>query len=101
MAFAEDMDTFFNADEFGVEASFVPTSGGAAQTATVLFDIPTESVLGGEVLSDEPSITYPASALPGIRAGDNGIIEGVQYRVREVMRIDDGKLKMARLTRIG
>lgn len=101
MPFNEDMSVFFNAAEFGSVATFAPSSGGAAQTATVILDIPTDTALGGEVLSDEPVITYPSTALPGIRAGDNGVIDGVQYRVREIMRVDDGKLKMARLTRIG
>lgn len=101
MPFNEDLSVFFNAGEFGSVATFAPSSGGAAQSAIVLLDIPTDTVLGGEMLSDEPVMTFPASELPSIRAGDNGIIEGVQYRVREIMRIDDGKLKQARLTRIG
>lgn len=100
MAFTEDMDVFFADDEFGVEATFVPLSGGAAQTAVVIMNTPTETVLGGEMLSDDITMTYPATALPSIRAGDSGVIEGVQYRVREVMRIDDGRLKMARLMRV-
>ena len=100
MAFNEDMSVFFSDDEFAVVATFVPSTGGAAQSAAVIFDVPTETTLGGEVLTDEPAITYPATELPSIRAGDNGVIEGVQYRVREVMRIQDGKLKMARLMRL-
>lgn len=100
MAFNEDMSVFFNSDEFAVEATFVPSSGGASQTDRVIFNTPTESVLGGEMLSDETAITYSASKLTSVRSGDIGFIEGVQYRIRDVMLIDDGKLKMARLTRL-
>lgn len=100
MPFAEDMSVFFNAAEFASAAVFTPYGGGAAQSGSVIFDSPTETLMSGEVLSDEFTMTYPASVLPGIRAGDTGTIDGVSYQVREIMFINDGRLKMARLTRL-
>ena len=99
MAFTEDMAAFFNTAEFAVVAVFTP-AGGAQQQASVIFDAPTESILGDDQLSDEYAIMYPATDLPGVRAGDTGVIGGKQYKVREVRALDDGALKRARLSRL-
>jgi hypothetical protein len=99
MPFAEDMSVFFDAAGFAVSATFVPEAGGAAQTASVIFDAPTEQVFGGEALSNEYLITYAATDLPDIRKGDRGVIQGVTYKVREIRLLDDGKLKTALLTK--
>lgn len=98
--FTEDMNVFFDAAVFAVTASFTPSGGGAVQSAAVIFDAITADVLDGDSLSDEFTITYPASDLLGVRAGDYGTIEGVSYRVREIMLTADGKLKMARLSKV-
>jgi hypothetical protein len=100
MAFSEDMSVFFNAAEFALQASFVPSGGGAAQTANVILDAPTEPVFGGEVLSDDYMMTYPKTSLPGVRKGDVGTVGGVQYRVREVRQAGDGLVKTATLTKV-
>jgi hypothetical protein len=101
MAFAEDMTVFFSAAEFALEATFVPAAGGAAETANVLLDSPTDEVFGGDVRTDEFKITYMASQLPSIRKGDRGVVDGVAYRVRENPRmLEDGKLKTVLLTRV-
>ena len=99
MAFAEDMTVFFSGDEFAVEATFTPT-GGASVTANVILDRPTEDLLGGDALSDEYAITYPASALPGVRAGDIGTIAGTRYRIRSAKAQGDGALVQAVLTKL-
>lgn len=100
MPFAEDMSVFFDTAGFAVSATFTPSAGGAAQTASVILDSPTEEVFGGEGLSNEYLITYPTSSLVGIRKGDTGVIEGITYRVREVRLLDDGKLKTATLSKV-
>lgn len=99
MAFAEDMSVFFDAAGFAVSATFVPL-GKAPQTANVLFDAPTEPVFGNDVLSDDFTIQYPATELVSVRAGDTGTIAGVQYRVRDVRLLDDGKIKQAKLSKV-
>lgn len=100
MAFAEDMGAFFSVGDFAVAATFTPTDGGPTVSASVILDAPTEDVLGGDALSDEYAITYPATELAGIRAGASGVIAGVSYKVRDVRLLDDGKLKRAKLSKV-
>lgn len=99
MPFAEDMSVFFRTAEFATAAIFTPFGGGAPVQGNVVFDVPTEDVLGGDQLSDEYAITYPATALVGITAGATGTIAGVAYKVREVRLLDDGALKRAKLSK--
>lgn len=98
--FAEDMSVFFSQAGFAVAATFVPAAGGAAVSASVIFDVQTEDLLGGNSLSDEFAIQYPAAELPGVLAGDFGEVDGVRYKIREIRLQDDGKVKRARLTRV-
>ena len=105
MAFAEDMSVFFDAAGFAVSATFVPSSGGAAQTATVIFDMPTEEMLGADSVSVEYSMMYAHDQLTSIKKGDRGVIEGVQYRIRDIRPLSDngiadGRVKIAKLTKI-
>jgi hypothetical protein len=100
MAFTEDLSVFFSTAGFAVEATFVPASGGAAQSAQVIFDSPTESVMSGDSFSNEYSIMYQASQMPAVRKGDRGVVDGVTYKIREVRLMDDGRIKQAILTRL-
>lgn len=99
MAIGDDLTPFFQTAEFAVVAAFT-VHGGATQTAEVIFDAPTELLLGGEVLSDEYVITYPANKLVQVRSGDTGTIGGQRYRVREVRAQGDGLVKMAKLSKL-
>ena len=83
-----------------MEATFVPASGGAAQTPQVIFDSPTNDVLGADSFSTDYSIMYQASQLPSVRKGDRGVVDGVTYKVREVRLMDDGRIKQAILTKL-
>lgn len=98
MAFAEDMTAFFA--DFAVTASFTPKTG-AAETAQVILDAPSDLILGGEMISTDYRITFPASSLPAIAAGNLGTVDGVDYIVREITLTGDGKIKVARLSRHG
>lgn len=101
MAFAEDLSAFFDTvGGFAVTAAFTPSGGGAQVSASVIFDSPTEDILGGDGLSNEYSITYPADSLPGIKSNATGTVDGVSYKVREVKLLDDGKLKRAMLSKV-
>lgn len=99
MALVEDMSVFFDTAEFSVSATFVPV-GKAPQTASVIFDSPTEALFANDALSDDYSIHYPITELVSVRSGDVGTIAGVQYRVRDVRLIGDGKIKRATLSRV-
>lgn len=100
MAFAEDMTAFFSTAEFAVTATFTPAGGGGSVSASVIFDVPTEDILGGDGLSDEYAITYATTDLAGIKANATGTINGVNFKVREVRLLDDGKLKRAKLSKV-
>ena len=97
--FTEDMSAFFNQSEFAVQAAFT-LSGGGNVSASVLFNAQTQDIFGDAALSDEYTITYPASALPGLRSGDSGTVNGVQYRVRDVRLKSDGALVTAKLSKV-
>lgn len=97
--FAEDITAFFSQDEFAVQAVFTPSAGGAAVSASVIFNAQTEQLFGDDVLTNEYTITYPATALAGIKAGDSGTVAGVNYRIRDVRLKADGNLKTAKLAK--
>lgn len=100
MAFTEDLSVFFSTAGFAVDATFVPASGGAAQSAQVIFDSPTDDVLGGDSFTNEYSIMYQATQMPNVRKGDRGMVDGVSYKIREIRLMDDGRIKQAILTRL-
>lgn len=96
--FAEDMTVFFQQSEFAVEASFTTASG--VVSASVLYDVQTEQIFGDDVLTDEHVITYSFDTLQGLKAGDYGTVNGVQYRVRDIRLKDDGHLLQAKLAKV-
>lgn len=97
--FTEDIGAFFNGSEFAVTATFAP-AGGAPVSAQVIFNAQTQDVFGDAVLSDDFSIVYPATSLVGVKAGDRGTVNGVEYRIRDIRLKGDGKLVTAKLSKI-
>lgn len=97
--FTEDIGAFFNEMEFAVQAVFTPAGGGAPVFASVIFNAQTNQVFGDDVLSDDYTIIYPASALQGVKAGDYGTVAGTRYRVRDVRLKADGQLVEAKLSK--
>lgn len=93
MAFAEDLDVFFNGDEFAVDAVI------GAVTVKVIFDSPTEQILGGDVLSNEYAIMGKASDLASLARNASLTVDGVAYKVRENYLVDDGKVRRVTLTK--
>ncbi|CAK0777470.1 Head-tail adaptor protein [Gammaproteobacteria bacterium] len=68
--------------------------------AWVGFKAVDEAVLNGLTLSTETTITFPASALPGLLAGAVVEIRGDRYQVREVRSLGDGSERRATLTKL-
>lgn len=97
--FTEDIGAFFNQSEFAVQAVFTPAGGGAPVSASVLFNAQTNQIFGDDVLSDEYTIVYPVAALPGVKAGDYGTVNGVLFRMRDVRLKADGQLIEAKLAK--
>ena len=71
------------------ETATISTAGGPL-LVVVGFSEPTEVVLGGEVIADAPSITYPTSAAPTLARGALLTVAGRSWRVRTVERLADG-----------
>ena len=87
----EDLAAFFS--DFGVSAEF----GG--EDAVVLLDMPQEEILSGMQQSSEYAMTYRQGDLPGLKSGDQGMVNGIAYCVRQTSMLDDGKLIKALLER--
>jgi hypothetical protein len=87
MAFAENMAVFFN------DAEFADVATWGVLTANVIFDTPTDDVLGGQAIANQYVVTLPASGLPNIARNAVVVINSVSYTVREVRLTGDGKIK--------
>ena len=78
------------------DVATVTTPAGPLQV-TVGFSEPTEVMLGGEVIADSPSITYPTSAASALARGMSVAVAGRNWRVRTVERMGDGSESRATL----
>lgn len=92
MAFTEDLDLFLA--DFGVSV----TSG--AVTGVGILDMPTEIVADGVVLTTDYKLTCKASLFGSLLYGDGITVDGVNYSIREVLKIDDGNFVELMLTKI-
>lgn len=82
MAFTEDLSIFLS--DFGVSC----TSG--AITAMGILDMPTQIISGEMVLSTDYTLTARTADFGGLLYGDGITVDGVNYQVREVRKLDDG-----------
>jgi hypothetical protein len=92
MAFTEDLDLFLS--DFGV-----PVSSGAVTGFGVL-DMPSQVVADGMVLTTDYKLTVRTSVFGGLLYGDGITVDGVNYQVREAMKVDDGKFTELMLTKL-
>jgi hypothetical protein len=81
--FNEGLDVFLA--DFGV-----PVVAGSISGVGIL-DMPTQIVADGMVLTSEYALTVKASEFGGLLYGDGITVDGVNYQVREVRKLDDGK----------
>ena len=99
MAFTENLTAFFSTSDFAVSATFTPKTGND-ETANVILDAPSQVMFGGDMIGTDYIIRYAATDLPNIVRGCRGVIGGVTYVVREAPQVvDDGKIKIAKLSR--
>ena len=94
MAFTEDLDLFLNTAEMAVAAVSGDISGN------VILDMPGETVAGGMVITTEYMATGKTSDFGGLLYGDPITVDGINYQVREVMLIDDGKFCQLALSKL-
>jgi hypothetical protein len=92
MAFTEDLDLFLA--DFGVSV----TSG--AVTGVGILDMPTEIVADNVVLTTDYKVTVKTSQFGGLLYGAPVTVDGVNYQVREALKVDDGEFTELMLTRL-
>lgn len=92
MAFTEDLDLFLA--DFGVAVAAGAVSGVG------ILDMPSEIVADGVVLSTDYKLTCKTSLFGALVYGDTVTVDGVNYTVREVLRLDDGAFCDLMLMRI-
>jgi len=92
MALSEDLAVFLN--DFGVSC----TAG--AVTALGILDMPSQIISGDMVLSTDYSLTARAADFGGLLFGDGITVDGVNYQVREVRKLDDGAFVEIALQRL-
>jgi hypothetical protein len=92
MAISEDLTVFLN--DFGVSC----TAG--AISALGILDMPSQVISGDMVLTTDYSLTARAADFGGLLFGDGITVDGVNYQVREVRKLDDGALVEIGLMRL-
>lgn len=76
------------------------TEGHTYNKTWVGFKASDDSVLHNLAMSNETTLTYPASVFTDLKKGDRLEIERVRYQVREIRAIGDGsemQVKVAKL----
>lgn len=88
----EDLNLFL--EDFGVTC----TSG--AVTAKGILDMPSQVVADGMVLTTDYKLTVRTADFGGLLYGSPITVDGVNYQVREALKIDDGQFTDLMLTRL-
>ena len=80
--FTEDLSVFFDADDFGTDATYTP-SGGSAVTIRVIFDDVFHAVSPqeGEVEVSGPQALARTADVPSAGHSDTLAVHGVTYKV--------------------
>lgn len=92
MAFSEDLDLFLA--DFGVAVVSGAVSGLG------ILDMPSEIVADGVVLTTDYKVTVKTSQFGGLIYGAGVTVDGVNYQVREAMKVDDGSFTELMLIRV-
>jgi len=92
MAITEDLSLFLT--DFGVTV----TSG--AVTGLGILDMPGQVVAGDMIITTDYRLTVKTSNFGGLIYGAEVTVDGVNYQVREAMKIDDGEFSELMLSRV-
>jgi hypothetical protein len=92
MAFTEELDLFLG--DFGVAVS------AGATTGMGILDMPSQVVADGMVLTTDYKLTVKSAEFGGLLYGDAVTADGVNYQVREAMKVDDGRFTELYLTKL-
>jgi hypothetical protein len=92
--------------DFGVPASWAPSGGGATVSGLMIFDMPEDTIMGGEVQSRQYSVRFLTATWPGLKRGEVLAVQGGQvpgqYKLRnDPNSEDDGAFSVVDLTKVG
>ena len=91
MTFAE-LDPFFA--DFGVDCTAGTYSGKG------ILDMPADIIADGSVISTDYVLTAKYLDFGTLTYGDGMVVDGTNYQVREVLKIDDGQMVQIALQRL-
>ena len=91
--FQENLDVYFDSSEHGI-----PVVAGS-QNAVGILESPDQIIGAGEIVSTEYTLWFKTGALT-LTTNQAITANGVNFKVREVRAQDDGKISIARLTKI-
>lgn len=97
MPITENISAFFA--DFGVVATWTPSNGGAAQSATVFLDANDDIAQfeGFAATAQDIMMTYDATAFIGLAQDETLSIGGIGYRVVRPPRVIDAAIMRATL----
>lgn len=90
MAFDEDLDAFFNTDDFALEATYKAGGTGAGTTIQVIFDAPGQEAFG--ISGTRPRALVKASDIASFSNTDTLTIGATTWRCVDSQPQDDGAL---------
>ena len=67
----------------GVVVTHLPAAGGASTSFRAVLDQPGAEVLGGEMITVQYELRYPASSLPHAVRGDAFVVGATRYIAKE------------------
>lgn len=90
MAFTENLDQFFDTDDFAVSA-VITLSDASTRAINVIFDSPTQSVdiYDVEIEADAPFLRCKTSDLAGVKNNDTVSVNSQIYKIKKITN-DDG-----------
>lgn len=88
----ENLDLFL--DDFGVAVS----SGGI--TGRGILDMPGQVILDGAIVTTDYRLTVRTSVFGGLLYGAGVTVDGINYELRESLKIDDGQFTELMLSRL-
>jgi len=94
MAFPENLDQFFDTDDFAVQA--IINTSPTPRTINVIFESPTEGVQMYEtaVESDAPFLKCKTSDLSGVTRSNTVTVNAVVYKIGKIAQDGNGTSKI-------
>ena len=89
MALTENLDQFFDTDDFAVDAVITLTNSSTV-AVKVIFNTPSQSVqiYNTDIEFDKPFCEIKTSDLNGVKRGNAILINSVNYKIEKI--VDDG-----------